>query len=461
MTRLPATILFVASAFCVSVAAQPSHQHSQAVLHQPAPPPNIVLIVADDMGVDLLSVYGEGTNTPCTPTIDGLAASGLVFRNAWGYPICAPARAAILTGRHGFRSGIGRNPGIEGNVKGLAQGSLIIPKALEGYESSAVGKWHLTTGSNAIHPNRLGFGYYAGCLFNVLDDGQDSGTYFSWIKTVNGEQFREFRYATTDTATDAIKRASEMGPPWFLYVALQAPHLPAHVPPEDTCSPSGACELQFCPPAPEAGTRRLVKSMVEAMDSEIGRMLDEIYRIDPGVVVIFVGDNGTHGDVIQPPFNSEHSKGTLYEGGINVPLIISAPGSVTGESDALVSVVDLFATITELAGQISPTEDSVSMVPYLTGMQSESLRLTVYSERFSPNFDPAFEGFTPSLHRRAVRNSRFKLIRLTDQNGATTNQLYDLLNDPFEAADLFPPAPGIEQENYDALVAALAELGVD
>ena len=100
-------------------------------------------------------------------------------------------------------------------------------------------------------------------------------------------------------------------------------------------------------------------------------------------------------------------------------------------------------------------------MPYLYGMASGSLRQTVYAEKFRPNFDPSTMSFDPNVFTRAVRNDRFKLIRHSFREGTQTNHLYDLLNDPFEENDLFPPRPGIERDNYRMLRQALRDLGVD
>lgn len=407
------------------------------------------------MGVDLVGAYGEGANPPCTPNIDGLAQQGLLFRNAWSEPICTPTRAQILTGRHAFRTGLGYNvfSNPDAELAGLDEDDLILPKALDGYNSSALGKWHLSSGAQGPrHPNMMGFGYYAGSLYNIAESG--NGSYYDWLKTVNGQQHEETTYVTIDTANDAIKRASEMAPPWFLYVAFHAPHLPAHVPPPALCAQEGTCATPYCPVDEGDTARTKVKATIEALDSEIGRMLGELRRVDPDVIVIFVGDNGSHRVMTEAPFDRDHAKGTLYEGGINVPLIISAPGYATGEVDGLVSTVDLFATVVELAGRDATTEDSVSMVPYMTGIATGSLRSMVYSERFGPEWELRYT--------RAIRDERYKLLRDTGPRpGPPRDELYDLVADPFEQNDLYPPVSEVEQQHYDALLAELVAMGVD
>lgn len=408
------------------------------------PRPNLVLILADDFGVDLAAAYGEGADPPCTPHLDALAAQGLLFRNAWADPVCSPTRACVMTGRHGFRTGVGSV--LTPQSPGLSTRETALPELLAGYASTAVGKWHLSGDLGALHPNATGFGHFAGSLGGALNG------YSMWTKVVDGQAFVSTTYATVATTDDAIAALHLMPEPWFLYVAYNAPHDPFHVPPPGLCG-APACAETWCgslPPQPTV--RDLAKAMVEVMDAQIGRLLAELAIADPGACVVFLGDNGTAQQVSEPPFVPAHAKGTVFEGGINVPLIVRGPGVVPGECAALVSATDLYATFAELAGVRSEAEDSVSLVPYFTEPRL-ALRETVYAETFSPN------GGTPPFptHDRAVRNTRYKLVRRRDAPDA----LYDMVSDPFETTNLLPGLLPGQQAAYDALVAELVSLGVD
>jgi len=396
--------------------------------------PNLVLIVADDLGVDLVGAYGEASAPPCTPNVDALAQAGLLFRNAWANPTCSPTRATLLTGRYGFRTGVGNPMGAN-----LALSERTLPELLDGYDSAAVGKWHLG-GNDPFHPQSSGFARYSGSLGGALAD------YFDWLKTENGVQWQTTTYATTDAADEAIDALQSMQEPWFLYLAFNAPHEPFHAPPTSLCS----CCANL---GPNPSTVALGKAMVEAMDVEIGRVLSVVDAIDPDAYVVFVGDNGSPRQLTQLPFRRNHAKGTLYEGGVNVPLIVRGPGVAAGECAALVSCTDLFATLAELAGAESSAEDSVSMVPYFQG-GIPSLRDTVYAESFSPNGGPPYQS-----HVRAVREARYKLIRAS----GAADELYDLVADPFEQVDLFPGlVPGTGAwDAYQDLAAELVALGVN
>ncbi len=407
-------------------------------------PPNFVVILVDDFGVDMLGAYAEGSDPPCTPNIDALAADGLLFRNAWANPTCSPTRASLLTGRHAFRTGMG-SPATNMGF-GLPLSELLLPEALVGYDSTCVGKWHLGGNLGATHPNASGFGRFAGLLAGTVT------SYTSWPKTVDGSTSVTGTYATTDIANEAIASLGAMQEPWFLYVSFNAPHTPFHEPPSALC-PTPGCVSQDCgnlPPNPT--NRQLGKAMVEALDTELGRFLAALDAVDPAAWVFLMGDNGTARQLTEAPFQPLRAKGTIFEGGVNVPLIVRGPGVVPGECGALVSCVDLFATITELAGVPTATEDSVSLVPLFSN-PALAVRETVYSELFEPN---GF-GLQLTAHDRAVRNERYKLVRRL----AAADELYDILLDPFETTNLLPGLTVGEQLAYDELEAELVALGVD
>ncbi|MGK0480379.1 MAG: arylsulfatase B [Planctomycetota bacterium] len=409
----------------------------------PAPRPNIIVLIADDFGVDVMGAYAEGQSPACTSNVDELAMQGLLFRNAWANPTCSPTRAAVLTGRQGFRTGVG---GPLSNMDaGLSLAETTLPEMLAGYSSAAVGKWHLSGNQGDLHPNASGFDDFAGVIRGVVPD------YFQWRKTINGQSSQTMTYATTDTADEAIAAITSLPEPWLTYVSFNAPHTPFHAPPTAAC-PASPCPGSLCGNLPTNPTpAQYVKAMSEAMDQEIGRVLAVLDVVDPNAYVIFMGDNGTARQATELPFDRNHAKGTMYEGGVNVPLVIRGPGIRPGECQALVSVVDLYATIAELARIRTATEDSVSMVPYFRDA-GLSLRDTVYSESFSPN-----GGSLPfASHGRAVRDERYKLIRNTGQ----ADEFYDLVADPFETTNLAPSLSPVEQAAYDRLVARLVALGV-
>ena len=406
---------------------------------------NFLVIVADDLGVDSISAYAEGAAPVTTPTIDQLAAEGILFRNAYTNSQCAPTRAQILTGKHAFRTGIG-TPG--GAVLDLSE--TTVPEMLGvGYRNAAIGKWHIGPGADVDHPIDSGFEYFAGPLGNA-------GDYFSWDKTTNSvsttgsTQSGFSTYITTDNADEAIAKIAEYGDdPWFVWLAFTAPHGPFHVPPSSLTTISVG-----------AGSPNAVKykAAIEAMDTEIGRVLASISpSVMADTTIIFLGDNGTPSSVTEAPFVSSHAKGSLYEGGINVPFIVKSPvvsvANQGSESAALVGGVDVFSTIADIAGITASTPDSVSIRPYLEDptLATSLTRPYIYADKFEPNGSGPYTN-----EERSISDGKYKLIW---RNGAY-DEMFDLETDAFEGSNLLPVSglTPTELAAYNLLVATMEGL---
>jgi len=420
--------------------------------------PNFLMIVADDVGVDRIGAYEEHPDAGQTPNIDGLAASGILFRNAWSNPSCSPTRATLLTGRYSFRTGIGKpipaSP-VAGAFRGLRLSETTLPEMLgPRYHSIALGKWHLATDGNGLdHPQLSGFESFSGPFRNLFGDanvgiGDERYDYFHWEKTTDGVTVETNTYATTDTVDDALVAVESLAEPWFIYLAFSASHKPLHAPPDDLHG-FDLTGLPDATPIPH------LKAMTEAMDREIGRLLAGVDMHD--TTVIFLGDNGTGGFAMDAPFDPTQGKGSLFESGINVPFIIagSAVEQRGRECGALVNTTDLFATLGELAGQPADTGlDSISLAPYLIDPDHAPQRKYAFAEKFRPN------GFGPyTQHLQAVRGRRYKLI-MSPLGGAP--HLYDLHSDPFEQNNLMLQrrTPGQRRAIVD-LKAALVRLTAD
>lgn len=458
--------------------------------------PNFVVVVLDDIGVEKLEAYGEypvEATAPCTPNIDRLAAEGLLFRRAYTDPTCSPTRAQILTGRHGFRTGVGQVIFPDTSTHGLALGETILPELLTGYSSSAIGKWHVASAwdDTLQHPLASGFDFYAGALFNLEDESPfspdcnavDPLGYENWLKVSDPLhtgvlwQYCWSTYATTDSADEAVMRIRTMQPPFLLYLAFNSAHSPFEPPPAALTSRGGHCGQRPLSTWPDESDARVETHdlMIEALDTELGRVLAELEQTAPDTYVFLIGDNGTPGEVIDARGpgcrDRERGKGSLYESGTRVPLIVAGPGVVAGECEALVGSTDLFATLAELAGETSTAEDSVSMVPYLFG-DATPQRLTVYAEKFAPNQvtpdAPDRYPFAPDLHARMIQDGRHKLIRVTTVEGAELELLYDLREDPCEQKNLrgligqqhLHPTQSEAVSAYERLRKELVEMGV-
>lgn len=388
-----------------AMSAQPTAVPSWSGTH-----PNILLVIADDFGVDASPCYKVGAEKPVMPTLERLCSEGVVFDNVWVSPMCSPTRATILTGQYGFRTGVLK----AGDRLRPTESIQDLLTAGAEYSNALIGKWHLEE-----DPAEFGIQHYAAFLNHQFA----LPNYSSFEITEDGVKRRISEYATTAFTDLAIDWVAQQRQPWFLWLAYNAPHDPYHLPPLSLHSHEdlpGDGDIHDHP-------RDYYFAAAEAMDTEMGRLLDSL---DPQVrdetVVIFVGDNGTPGDVAQAPFTSGRVKDTVYQGGISAPLVIAGAGvSRRGErEDTLVNGTDLFATIAQLGGNpASSLHDSVSFADALVDSDFVG-RTHTYAEFRNPD-----------VNLWAVRDVRYKLIGLS----YAPEELYDLLADPFESTDLAEP----------------------
>jgi len=384
--------------------------------------PNILLIIADDMGVDALNGYDIGTVLPNTPNIDKLRENGLTFTNVWAAPACAPTRAAILTGKYGVNSGINTVPGIlKPNQKSLFKEMNELTN--NAYEISVIGKWHNGVKTNIEHPILHGADDFMGVIGAGVED------YFNWKKVENHVSSTSSEYATsyfTDYAANWINQQSK---PWFMWMAQVSPHTPFHVPPTEL----------FTSEYVNSNQQKFI-SMIEAFDYEIGRLLDSIpQNILDNTVIMFVGDNGTPGNLVQG-FPKPKGKNTVYQGGIHVPMIISGKGvtRINEKENALINVSDLYATIAQIAQPNAFPEnkvnDSYSFKHLLSGNDGQK-RTYNYMELGASQNVPT-DVYT-------IRNMQYKII----YDVAGNKEFFDLIADPFEANNLLLGVLGEEQKS--------------
>ena len=372
---------------------------------------NILLIIADDMGIDATPGYSLGTTKPSMPNLENMLNTGVKFNNLWSYPTCTPTRSSIITGKYGFRTNVLK----VGDV--LPTSEIALQKHLDnnssGYSHAVIGKWHLSTDAN--HPTNMGVGYYAG----LLSGGVQS--YTNWNLTENGQTTNATDYTTTKFTDLAIDWIDNQTQPWFLWLAYNAPHTPFHLPPNDLHSQG---VLPTDDASIDANPQPYYMAMLEAMDSEMGRLLASMSQEEKdNTIIIFIGDNGTPNQVVQE-YSSQRAKGTVYQGGVNVPMIISGKdvNRVNQVEDALLNTTDLFATIADLAGTgTSEINDSKSFKELLTSSNS-SFRNYVYTEI----------GKETGGSDYTIRNTTHKYIRFENGNEA----LYNLSVNPLENPNL-------------------------
>jgi arylsulfatase B len=398
-----------------------------------AAPANVLIVVADDLGVDKIAAWEVGVDPPQTPTVDSLIERGARFGHAWAAPSCSSSRAMLQTGRYPWRTGIGRAISPHGGTalhpdeRTLAE--LVLEGAEDDWSTAYIGKWHLGSIRHDMlhHPMVQGWENYQGAMGDLGESHAVDGlpmNYFDWEVNDNGSVYRRTTYNTTALATSALDLASRMPEPWLLVVAFNAPHAPWHEPPAELVSGSAVGH---------SARARKYNGMVEALDTELGRLLDGMgHDLVARTNVFFLGDNGTPGDAVAPPLPIHQSKGSLFEGGIRVPLVAAGPDVAGGHRviNAPTSVTDLYATLAELSGIAADSAlladiDGVSFAQLLADPSAPAHRTHIFSEQF-----PVTGRETE--HRRAIFDGRYKLI---EQIGAV-DELYDLDGLDHEADDL-------------------------
>ncbi len=361
---------------------------------------NILILLTDDIGMDQTAAWQAHPTPPPTPTLDALTCAGMSFLRTYSHPTCSPSRATLLTGRMPSRYGIGRWLSDTGSW-GLPLAEVTLPEMLAeaGYSAGVAGKWHLAGATDPLaaqHPLDQGFGYHRGAFANLqmaLGTGHVTRGYSQWERLEDGVPDWTTDYNVTVTTDDALELVELLPEPWLLYVAYNSAHEPLHRPPE---------HLLLDPDAVDNDSEDLVlyQAMVTATDLEIGRLLDSIDDdVLADTMVVYLADNGSPRWGITAPLDPARGKGTAFEGGVHVPMMVAGVGvSEPGQSsDALVSFADLFPTLAELVGidlatWVPPGSESglplaldgESLVPLLEDPTRDTTRSYVISEAFLP-----------------------------------------------------------------------------
>ncbi len=411
---------------------------SGSAIRGQAIPPNIIVILADDLG------YGDVGFNGCpdipTPNIDSIAANGVLCTNGYAtHPFCSPSRAGLMTGRYQQRFGYENNLlDDDANPRlGLPMTELLLPQILKpaGYVCGAIGKWHLGAAFN-FHPLQRGFDEFFGFL-------SGSSGYLN-ARVLQGETW----ITETDYLTDAFTREAESfitrhaSEPFFLYLAYNAPHAPFRATPEYLDRVAFISD----------SARRVLAAMVVAMDDGIGGVLEtlEAENLLDNTLIFFLSDNGAP----QLPFTRNLPlrgyKGDVYDGGIRVPFAVQWKGRLPAGVlySSPISSLDIVPTVAAAAGVALPVDrvyDGLNVVPYLAGEQKSPVR-TLFWRWFGLG-EQGPPGSLDTIY--AVRNGSYKLVQERSTPGVPS--LYYLSNDISEANDLALSLPGIVnslQERY-------------
>ena len=366
--------------------------------------PNIVFILVDDMGYGDIGAFGNDAVE--TPNLDRLASEGTRLTQHYsGSPMCAPARAALLTGKYPHRVGAIDVPGCRGLDRiALREATLADLFKHAGYATGMVGKWHNGSIDSRYHPNARGFDEFAGFRAGLMD-------YWEWVLDYNGTFRRaDGRYLTdvfTEEAVAFIQRHRKE--PFFLYVAYNAPHRPLQAPQEDVS------------PFLETGQFNrgvsILYGMNRRMDEGVGRIVEALERhsLAENTIIIFTSDNGPkfgavgEWDIGRYNGHFSGSKGSVLEGGIRVPAILRWPAGLDGgrEFNDLIHFCDWLPTLLAAAGEYPDKDVDLDGQNVLSVLRGEGGK--VNTRRFWQ-----WNRYTPVANcNAAMRDGPWKLVRLS------------------------------------------------
>ena len=405
-------------------------------IHAADTKPNIIYIVADDLGWKDVGFHGSDIKTP---NLDNLAENGARLEQFYAQPMCTPTRACLMTGRYPLRYGLQTLVIPSGYTYGLATNEWLLPQALkeDGYNTAIIGKWHLGHADPAYWPRQRGFDYQYGPLIGELD-------YFThkqhgvtdWYR--NNKVVDEEGYTTTLLGNDAVKYIGRQNSdtPFYLYLAFNAPHTPYQAPKE---------YLDEYPNITDP-SRKAYAASITALDDQIGRVMKELAKkhLRDNTLIVFQSDNGgtrnamfagelDMSNVKIPCDNGPYreGKGSLYEGGTRVVALANWPGHIKPgiTADGMIHVVDMYPTLAALAGA-----STAKCLP-LDGLDVWG---TISENKPSPRTEVVYN---VEPFRSGIREGNWKLIWRTPLPAAV--ELYNIAQDPSETNNIAAEHPDI------------------
>jgi len=419
--------------------------------------PNMVIILADDLGNADLGYRGGQVKTP---NIDKLAAEGVRLESFYGMPVCTPARAALMTGRYPMRYGLQTLVIFPSHTYGLPTDERTLPQALKDadYQTYIVGKWHLGHADKKYWPQNRGFDYFYGNVMGEVNYfTRERGGVIDWQR--NGTFLKEEGYYTTLIGNEAVKLIEQQDPskPFFLYFASLAPHAPYQVPEEYLNRYADIQDKQ----------RRAYCAMISCLDDQVGRIVAALDKkgIRDTTLIFFASDNGgattglfasgskskeerehEEGGIDQsakaPAFNGElrGGKGSLYEGGVRVPAFANWPAklrpAVVNEPLHMVDIMPTLLALADTKGSPDHPMDGKDIWPVLAdGKPTPHEDILINVEAF----------------RGAIRKGDWKLVKIALLPGKT--ELFNLAKDPGETTNVADQYPDITRDLESRLLA--------
>lgn len=440
-------------------------QQSESVKEEPNTKPNIIYILADDLGYGDLGVYGQKKIK--TPHIDKLAKEGMLFTNHYsGSTVCAPSRASLMTGKHTGHVSVRGNMEVypEGQAEMAEDFTLAKMLKKEGYKTGAFGKWGLGFVGSKSDPNNLGFDEFFG--YNCQRQAHSYYPKHLWknnekiILEGNDGEHTEV-YASDLIQKKAIEFIEESkDEPFFLFLPSIIPHLELIVPEDEIIAQYRGKFPETAYVAPAGGDygpgwnvgtycsqeypHATYAAMVSRLDRDVGEVLAKLEElgIADNTLVIFTSDNGPDykGGADPDFFNSANGlrgyKRGLYQGGVRVPMIARWKGKVSVTKSNHVSAFwDIVPTIAEIIGADSlPSIDGISFLPTLLGQSTQEQHKYLY-----------WEFVSDGLERQAVLREDWKMVKVKSSEGIII-ELFNINDDPNETKDLSKEQPEIFKE---------------
>ena len=417
--------------------------------------PNVIVILADDLGNADLGYRGSDI---MTPNIDTLAKEGVRLESFHGMPVCTPSRAALMTGRYPMRYGLQTLVIFPNHSYGLPTDERTLPQALKeaGYRTMMVGKWHLGHADRKYWPQNRGFDTFYGNLVGEVDYFTKSrGGLVDWQR--DGKFFQEEGYYVTLIGDEAVKLIDRQkkNEPFFLYFASLSPHAPYQATKADEDRYASAIKDP---------TRRTYAAMITSLDDQVGRIVAALDKrgLRENTLIVFSSDNGgprsaviasgahspeerAAGGVKQeslPASNGDlrGGKGSLYEGGVRTPTILNWPGRLKPRVvNEPLHMVDIMPTVLALAGAKGSPDKP---------LDGKDIWATVTEGGPSPHDDILVN---VEAFRGAIIKGKWKLVKIALLPGKT--ELFDLTADPGEKTDVAAQNPEVVRDLESRLIA--------
>lgn len=442
---------------------------TQTVFAKEGDRPNVIVMVADDLGWNDVGYHGGNIDTP---SLDKLAEQGVQLNRFYTTPICSPTRAALMTGRDPMRLGIAYGVILPWDNIGVNPAEHFMPQSFQaaGYQTAMVGKWHLGHAQMTYHPNQRGFEHFYGHLHTEVG-------FYPPFANVGGKDFQENGVSIDDEGYETYLLADEVSryirdrddeKPFFIYMPFIAPHTPLDAP-QELQDKYKDIETELAPARSNQtdSTRRMAKLMmqesarpmyaavVDAMDQAIGRVLDTLDEegLADNTIVLFFSDNGgaaySYGGADNAPLRG--GKGETFEGGIRVVSLMRWPGVLEPAQsfDQIMTVMDVFPTLSEATGVTPlnnfPFDGSSLWSSIKEGEIHERDELVMFASEI-----PIYGSF-----KLTAFDDEWKLVQEMEQDQLSTtvtNYLFKIAEDPYEYNNLASDYPEVVDDMSRAIM---------